>query len=333
MERWDRVGRYGGYGAALALSPYLLIKVSWVIGALLGLAPVGAGFTLAGWVFLNTVTVAMAAVGIALALALVQPWGLRIPGRPVAFCAWTGAGFLVSILPYAVLSTVLDAGRDEPKPAGGGGDGPAMPGWEVPLVQFGFIGMGLGLALAVPGYLRRRWPAAVSGRLPARPGRATPWAAAAAAVVGTCWLYWAAGGTLGIADPAERETNWHLLAGVGALWALAAAAAAGRAPGGRHPDRARGPLRTALVWLGSGSLFAWSAWKLPFTLYAALAHPTGGTLPEHVAVAAPLHLIAALSGALLLRSLVGSRDPHLSGRYLSGPARPRRSRRPPSKPR
>lgn len=173
MEHWDRVGRFAGYGAALAMSPYLLVKLSWVVGALLGLAPIGEGFDRAGWVLLNTVTIGMAGIGIALALALVRPWGMRIPGWLVAFCAWTGAGFLVSILPFAVLSTVLDAGRG--KAADSGGDDPVMPGWEGVLIQFSFIGMGLGLALAVPAYLHRRWPEAFArrvgdGALPLRHG-------------------------------------------------------------------------------------------------------------------------------------------------------------------
>ncbi|MFI1628175.1 hypothetical protein ACH4YO_29145 [Streptomyces noursei] len=127
MERWERVGRCAGYGAALAMSPYLLIKVSWVVGSLLGLAPIGQGFNLTEWFLLNTVTIGMAGIGIALSLALVQPWGMRIPGRLVAFCAWTGAGFLVSVLPYAVLSAVLDAAHGG-APNSGGDDVPCLAG-------------------------------------------------------------------------------------------------------------------------------------------------------------------------------------------------------------
>ncbi|MFJ4773146.1 hypothetical protein ACIP88_29275 [Streptomyces uncialis] len=56
MDRWDRVGRFAASGAALALTPYSLIKVSWVVGSLLGLLPVGAGFGKAGWVVLNSAT-------------------------------------------------------------------------------------------------------------------------------------------------------------------------------------------------------------------------------------------------------------------------------------
>ncbi|MGD3110911.1 hypothetical protein [Streptomyces sp. YGL11-2] len=303
MERWDRVGRCAGYGAALALSPYLLIKVSWVVGSLLGLAPIGNGFNLAGWVLLNTVTIGMAVIGIILALALVRPWGMRIPGWLVTFCAWTGSGFLVSILPYAVLTTVLDAARGGA--ANSRGDDSAMPGWEGALIQFSFIGMGLGLALALPAYLRRRWPEAFTARVGDATRATVPWPAGIAAVVGLAWLYWAVGGTLGVAHPAERDTKGYLLTGVGALWALAGAAALWTLARQRR-SRVPHHLLQALGWLGSGSLFAWSSWKLPLTLFVALARPTDVTLPENLAVAAVLHLAAIAAGLGMLRSLVGS---------------------------
>ncbi|MGA4850919.1 hypothetical protein ACOBQB_33485 [Streptomyces sp. G5(2025)] len=310
MERWDRVGRCAGYGAALAISPYLLIKVSWVVGSLLGLAPIGKGFNLASWVLLNTVTIGMAGTGIALALALVRPWGMRIPGWLAAFCAWTGTGFLVSILPYAVLSTVLDAARGDT--ANSGGDDSAMPGWEGALIQFSFIGMGLGLTLALPAYLRRRWPEAFTARVGDSTRTAVPWSAFVAAVVGLAWLYWAVGGTLGVTHPAEQDTKWYLLTGVGAFWALAGSAAI-RTLARSRLTRVPHHLLLTLGWLGSGSLFAWSGWKLPLTLFVALAHPTDVTLPEDLAVAAVLHLAAVVAGAGMLRSLVGSRPRTTAG--------------------
>ncbi|ANZ13752.1 membrane protein [Streptomyces noursei ATCC 11455] len=305
------------------MSPYLLIKVSWVVGSLLGLAPIGQGFNLTEWFLLNTVTIGMAGIGIALSLALVQPWGMRIPGRLVAFCAWTGAGFLVSILPYAVLSAVLDAGHGGAPNSGG--DDAAMPGWEGALIQFSFVGMGLGLALALPAYPRRRWPEAFTARVGDDSGRAAPWAAAVAAVVGLVWAYWAVGGSLGVAHPAQRDTNGYLLTGVGALWALAGSAAVWMLA---QQDPTRGPHRRLLMlgWLGSGSLFAWSSWKLPITLFVALAHPHDVPLPEDPAVAAVLHLAAVVAGVGMLRSLVGSRPRTPAGTsptslHASGPGR------------
>ncbi|MEO3754578.1 hypothetical protein [Streptomyces sp. B6B3] len=321
MARWDGMGRIGGYGAALAMTPYLVIKISWVVGALFGLLPTGGDATLAEWVVLNGATVVMAGVGIALALALVRPWGMRIPGPPLALAAWVGAGFLVSVLPFAVVGSLLgsddaepDGAADGPAATDPGGDaGATLPAWEAGLIQAGFVGMGLGLALALPGYLRRRWPTAFAGRLGDGPGRSSVrWAIrsaiAAGAVPGAVWLYWAAGGTAGLAHPDRRDTAWYLLTALGAWWALAAVAAGWAVAAGRPAGTPRWvPL--ALGWLGSGSLFAWSGWKLPLTLYVALARPDDTVPPEHPAVAVALYGVAITAGAGLLRALVDAARP------------------------
>ncbi|MFD9469895.1 hypothetical protein [Streptomyces goshikiensis] len=303
MDRWDRVGRNAAYGAALALSPYLLVKVSWVVGSLVGVLPIGNGFGLAEWVVLNTVTVGMAVIGIALALALVRPWGMRIPGALVAFCSWVGSGFLVSVLPFGLFSALLNMGGDL---RGGGGDDPAMPVWEGVLVEFSFVGMGLGLALAVPAYLRRRWPDAFIGRVGDGPRTAPPWAAFVGAAVGLVWLYWAAGGTLGIAHPAQRNTDWYVLAAVWGFWALAGSAGIWTVARARPAGLPRW-LPLTFGWVGSGSLFAWSAWKLPLMLYVALADPADVTPPESLTVAVVLHLCAVVVGAAMMRTLARTR--------------------------
>ncbi|WP_046494188.1 hypothetical protein [Streptomyces odonnellii] len=308
MDRWDRVGRVAAYAAALALTPYLLIKVSWVVGSLLGLLPVGAGFGKTEWVVLNCATIGMAGIGIAVALALVRPWGMRIPGAPLAFCAWVGTGFLVPVLPYAVLSSLL--GSADSGPESGSDVGPSMPVWEAALVQIGFVGMGLGLAVALPAYLRRRWPDAFAGRLGdgggGSPG-ALPWTVVVGSAVGLIWLYWAVGGTAGVAHRGERDLAWYVLSGLFGFWALVASAATWAAVRGRPARVPRwGPM--VLGWLGSGSLFAWSGWKLPFTLYLAVVRPAGAALPENLALAAVLHVAAVAAGAAMLRALVRTRQ-------------------------
>lgn len=304
MERWDRIGRVAAYGAAAALVPYLVIKVVWVAGALLGLLPVGRGFTLGGWLVLNTVTVGMAAVGITLGLALVRPWGMKIPGRLVAFVAWVGSGFLVSILPFVVASALVDSGAGGSQGSGSGGthDEAAMPGWEAALVECSFVGTGIALAIALPAYLWRRWPHALRR---AEHPRMKLWPAAAAAATGLAWLYWAAGGPVGIAHRDERPADWHVLVGVSACWALAASAAV-VVLARRRPPHLPYRLLLALSWLGSGSMFAWSGWRLPATLYVALARPSSVAYPEVPAIAVALHAIAVLAGAGIMRSLLRS---------------------------
>ncbi|GAA4685559.1 hypothetical protein [Streptomyces youssoufiensis] len=307
MDRWDRAGRAAAYGAALALTPYLLIKASWVVGSLVGLLPVGAGFGMTEWVVLNSATIGMAGTGIAVALALVRPWGMRIPGAPLVFCAWVGAGFLVPVLPYAVLTSLLGSADDG---AEGGDDAdPSMPVWEAVLVQTGFVGMGLGLAIALPTYARRRWPDAFVGRLGDHGEggpRALPWMTVVGAAVGLVWLYWAVGGTAGVAHRDERGTAWYALSATFGCWALAASLATWAAVRGR-PARLPRWVPMALGWLGSGSLFAWSGWKLPLTLYLAIARPADASLPEDLALAAVLHLAAVVAGAAMLRALIRTR--------------------------
>lgn len=325
MERGDRIGRAAAYGAAAALVPYLVIKVSWVVGSLLGLLPVGRGFSLGGWLVLNTVTIGMAAAGITLGLALVRPWGMRIPGWLVGFVAWVGAGFLVSILPFVLVSALVNAGTASPGGAGdsggsggtvasgGSGGDAAMPGWEAVLLQCSFVATGIALAIALPAYLRRRWPHAL--RRPEQPATRTssgpPWPTVTAAATGLAWAYWAAGGSLGIAHRDERPASWHVLVGVSACWALAASAAVlalVRSRSARLPY----PLLLALAWLGSGSLFAWSGWRLPATVYVAVAHPSDVGYPENVAVAVALHVAAVLTGAGMMWTLVGGGGGRLS---------------------
>ncbi|ANP48921.1 hypothetical protein J2Z21_002513 [Streptomyces griseochromogenes] len=305
----DRVGRGAAHGAALAMTPYALIKLSWVVGAVAGLLPIGRGFDMADWVVLNTVTIGMAGIGIVMALALVRPWGMRIPGPLVAFVAWVGTGFLVPLLPYAVLDALL--GLSDGRQRHHDDDGPSVPGWEAALIQISFVGMGLGLAVALPVYLRRRWPQVFAGRVGDAGGsgsRLVPWAVGAAAVIGVVWCFWALGGTVGMAHPAERSPGGRLLDGVWGVWALTASAATWTVSRGR-PSRLPRRLPLTLGWLGTGSLFAWSAWKLPLTVYLAVARPAAESLPEDLALATVLHLGAVVAGAVMLTALVHRREP------------------------
>lgn len=51
-------------------------------------------------------------------------------------------------------------------------------------------------------------------------------------------------------------------------------------------------------------MFAWSGWRLPATVYVALAHPSDVSYPENVAVTVALHVTAVLTGVGIMRTLV-----------------------------
>jgi hypothetical protein len=306
MTTQDRIRVTAAYGGAVAMTPYLLIKVSWVAGALLGLLPHGEGFSLAGWVTLNTVTIVMAAAGIALALALARPWGRRMPAAPLLLVAWVGTGFLVPMLPYLALSGLAG---DDAADATATTDAAAMPGWEAALITGSFAGLGLGLAVALPLHLVQRHPDAVRGRL----GDAAPGGRAAAAVavvlsaaVGLLAATWAAGGTAALAHAETRTTGWYLLTGTTAAWALAGAAAA-LALLRRRPARLPRWLPVAVLWTASGMLAAWSAWKLPLAAALAANPALTDPWPEHLAAAAARDaagLVAGVAGLVALRAAV-----------------------------
>lgn len=268
LDRWDRAGELAAYGGALALTPYLLIKVAWVGGAITGVLPAGEDMTTAEWVSLNVATIVMSGVGIVVALAMVRPWGLRIPARLLVAGSWIGSGFLVPLLPYAVVG-LFDI------------DGGSMPDWEATMIQSGFVGMGLGLAVALPAYFRRRWPDALSGRAGERLLDRRPLVDAgivAATALGAIWTYAAleAGSVLEL-----FFAVWALVAAT-AMWCLVAG----------HPSGSPRWVVLTAAWLGSGSLFAWSAWKLPLGFFVDTGVPVWS------------HAIGIFAGAVMVRALL-----------------------------
>ncbi|MGI5327252.1 hypothetical protein [Actinomadura nitritigenes] len=309
--RWSAMRVAGGYGAALSLSLYLLVKVVWVVAALLGHTP--SSFSDGDWIVLNAVTVAMSVVGVVLGLVLAQRWGRRVPAPPLVFFAWMAAGFLIPMIPYMFASAFLggDSGGGGSSGSDGSDGGDAMPSWEVVFITIGFAGMALGLALALPVYLRERWPAAFLGWVGDRRivslGRTRLRALyLLVAVPVLLWTYWTAGGTLGLAHRDVMDVQGRLLLGNSALWAVMGAVAIRVAATGRP----RVPLwiPMAVAFTSSGSLFAWAAWKLPW----ALIRPGGYTAAEYPAVSVVEYGLSIAAGIVMLSALlkaVRSRDP------------------------
>ncbi|NUW39774.1 hypothetical protein HT134_06455 [Nonomuraea rhodomycinica] len=286
-RRRTALRRVAAYTAAGSMSLYLMVKIVWIVLEL--------RHGTADWVLLNLVTVVMALTGITLGLALGQPWGMRVPAWLVLPFAWIGSGFLVSLLPYMLVSGFLE--REPAAP----GDGAAMPAWEAVFLSVGFAGMAVGLVVALPLYLAERWPHAFAGRV-GRPGpeAGRAWAALPAAALAVVWSYWAAGGTAGL-DPAALggwDANARVLVGDGALCA-ALAAWSGWALSRRGGARTPLWLPMAAGFVASGSLFAWGSWKLLWVLLPGVYRPY-----EYRGVAVAEHALAIVTGVAVLLTLL-----------------------------
>ncbi|MFC5182166.1 hypothetical protein [Actinomadura harenae] len=312
MDGRTRVRRWAGFGAAGTLAMYLLVKVVWVVVALgTGRSPVH-GMGTGAWIALNTLTVGMAVVGIGLALALACDWGLRLPAAPVLLFAWIAGGLLISAVPFSLLGSLVGGGGGDDGGGASSDDG-GMPSWEALLIMVGFAGMAVGVAIALPIYLRERWPRALTGRVGALRAANAPWAVmAAVAAIAVADLYWAAGGGAAT-NPHYKDgldaTARSLLIG-DAFWAAAGAASAWVLAG-----RARNlPLRlpVAAAFVASGSLVGWGLWRLPFAVlrpgdFEPYERPWASIAVNAVSVAAGVALAVHLARAV--RARTGGQEP------------------------
>lgn len=298
-SRIQQIRIMAGYGAALAVTPYLLIKILWTFGLFLPTDEMGD----ADWRAINATTAVLAGIGILLAMAFVKPWGERLPAWSVALPVWVGTGFLVPLLLLAPVLGPAAVARDSEAGAA------ELWVYEQVLVVISLVGVGVGLPLALAGYSRARWPEAVSGPLETgeRSGHTrdpqAPLArivAVGALVLGVVKVYWAMGGTVGIdADRlGDRDLWWHMLSLSTGVWALAGAWAVLVLTSRRGSRRFLPPM--AAAWVSSGMLFAYSVYNLLLT-----ASPYGPPVPENpvaeaLSIAAGMALGVAMGMTILL---------------------------------
>lgn len=259
----------------MAVLPYLVIKIAWTFGLFLPAAHMGEP----SWRVINAVTVVVALIGIGLAFAFAMPWGERLPTWLVALPIWIGTGLLVPMLILAPVLGPAAMSRDQ--------DAGAADVWvyEQVLVMVSLVGAGIGLPLALTGYVRARWPEALGGPLAVEsvPGHSRQLQRTLAGIVAVgCILlaavkgYWAAGGTLGLNPEAlgHRDLWWHVLSLSTSAWALAGAWGLLSLVNARWSGTFVVPMVT--TWVASGMLFSYS-------LYAALSgtRPDSPPVPEH----------------------------------------------------
>jgi hypothetical protein len=251
------IRKIGGYGAAIAVTPYLLIKVAWTFGILLPDARMGQP----SWRVINATTALLALAGILVGLAFSRPWGERLPAWLVLLPVWVGTGLLV---PMVLLAPVLGPAAVARDQAAG-----APPTWsyEQLFVIVSLIGVGAGLPIAFAGYAKARWPEALEGPLDggAPPGHTRQLQLPLAGIVavgcvllGVTKLSWALGATLGI-DPGrleDRDLWWHVLTLSMGVWSLAGAWGVLVLTSRRGFKRFLLPVMVA--WVSSGMLFAYN---------------------------------------------------------------------------
>jgi hypothetical protein len=310
--RWLRVARYvTGALAAVAMLPYLALKIAWLSGSSVGVAN-RAVLRSASLEALNAFTAGMDVVALALVLVFTLRWGRRVPGWLLVFPMWVGTGFLAPIGLFGPVDALYSA-------VSGNGVVPAhslVQPWVYHLVYAGFACEAIFLLAAFALYSVDRWPGALRGR--AAGSQATPglWlqpvlaraAGLLAAAAGIAYLAWACGVTAGLpAREAAGEgfSGRMTQAGFGVLALLGAAGIIVLARNGRiRPGRHRRQLTTALLiaWAGTGSMFAWGSWATINALGQTPLSQAGVAGAAFVNLIGLAELLAGLLGGVLLAS-------------------------------
>ncbi len=157
MEDGPRLAHWAAYGAAVAAFGYAAVSLYWAVGGTAGLSTVGgvaekmarSGGVAA--VAVIAVTVLLKSLGGLLALAMVRPWGQRLPGHALGIAGLAGSAVLILYGAVEVAGEALaETGAIRPSaPA----DWAALR-WHLGLWDPWFLVWGLLLAIATRGYRR-----------------------------------------------------------------------------------------------------------------------------------------------------------------------------------
>ncbi|MFH8344444.1 hypothetical protein [Streptomyces sp. NPDC018045] len=303
-KRTDRQVLLGRIAVA-ACTPYLLLKLVWVLGHDIGVVDLG-GISRGAWIAANVVTFLMDAVAAAVAYTLTRPFGLRAPAWLLALPLWTASGLLTPLMLAVPTGSAVAALTGTANPMT---SGDFLQPWVFVVVYGAFIVEGGALLGAFSVYAHRRWGALLRRRLAAVPAPApgvraarrllgVP-AALLLAVLGVVDVLWGLGMPAG-AGAAALSARSAVTAASGVVQGLLSLAGAAGLTALLFPRRgAWRRLRTrvplALAWLGSATVFAWGG-TLWLSWTAADALTGGGASPARglPGLAGALELVAGL---------------------------------------
>lgn len=288
--------------AVAACSPYLTLKLLWVLGVDVGVVRPD-DLDRVRWVAANAFTFVLDAIAALIAYTLARPREVRVRAWLILLPLWVASGLLVVIMlvvPADLLSAAVGltgnpfAGDDFLRP------------WVYGVVYGGFIVEGAVLLAAFALYAHERWGALLRTRVralsdPAGTRDAQRFLGTAAAAllgfVGVARLAWGLGADVGMSETwiADRDASGRWMDGVQGGLALVGAVGLLLLVYRIGGARVRGPL--AMVWFGAGSAFGWGGWM---GLISAGAAP-GSRMAERTS--ALLHLVYTaemITGVLVL---------------------------------
>ncbi|MCT1804020.1 hypothetical protein M3B51_14670 [Kocuria carniphila] len=173
----------------LAVLPYVTLKVMWLMGSTLGLTPGLASNHMQDprLVVGNAITIGLEIIALGLAVALIKPWGRRVPGWLVLLTAGGATGLLAPVLlglpPGLILQLLVDGTMTT-------GDEGGMRQWVFIVVysSFGLLAMALACLFAI--YAGDRWRRLLSHQPQRPPLRLVLACSPGIVVFGTAMISW-----------------------------------------------------------------------------------------------------------------------------------------------
>ena len=295
-----------GYGVIVAVLPYVVLKVLWIAGNMVGVPASSPAHE--GWVAQNAVTLGMDVVAVLIALAFTYSWGTRVPAWLIVVPVWVATGFLVpASLEVAVgfLRNLLVSGQLINMPGG------LVEPWAYIVVYLSFAGQGVCLTGAFVYYARDRWAGAFDGASLRRPPTPGPIRSVLVALIGAGSAMAFLVGALRLFQALWAPVTWRsepwtvtvrmvegVEGGFAVLSGLALLAMVGVEPFRRLVARVPGWSTLAFAWVGSGAMFAYGLLRT-FSILA------GAQLSELFTAQSRLINFTALLAGLVL-SLAGA---------------------------